>query len=84
MYFEGCLTGVAFRSNIYLTLECSFLILCRHLLTIFPFHSTPNGYFSSLSKLFYLEMSIKKYSSPYINVEDKNAVCEVEFPKDSG
>lgn len=72
-YFEGCLTGVAFRSNICLTLRFSFLILYKHLLNIFPFHSTPNWYFKNFSKL-YLEINIKKYSTPYMNIKDKNAV----------
>lgn len=73
-YFEGCLTGVAFRSNIYLALKCSFLILYKHLLNTFPFHSTPNWYFKNLSKLLYLEINIQKYPTPYINIKDKNIV----------
>ena len=83
-YFEGRLTGVAFRSNIYLTLQFSFLILYKYLLNIFPFYVTPNWYFKNLSKLLYLEINIKKYPTPYINIKDKNVVIlSGDFPKDS-
>lgn len=84
-YFKDRLTGVAFRSNIYLTLQFLPLILYKYLLNIFPFYLTPNWYCKNLSKLLYLEINIKKYPTPYINIKDKNVVIlSGVFPRIQG
>lgn len=74
LYFEEAALQVWLSEAMFVNSQFSFLILCKHLLTIFPFHATPNWHFESLSKLFYWEIQVNTYSNPYRDVEDKKVL----------